>query len=196
MKKLFIATTNKGKLVEIKEFLQGIPYEMTSPEKDEGVEETGKTFAENALLKAKTYGTASGELTLAEDSGMEVDALEGRPGVYSARFYPGTAEDRNNKILEEMAGVPDDKRTARYVCAVALYHPETGKIWTSEGTCEGKITDKPSGKGGFGFDPIFFSFDSQRVMAEMTREEKNKISHRGRALMKIKDVLNEYIKNQ
>lgn len=194
MKKLLIATSNKGKLAEIKSVLEGVPFEIVSiadmPEipTDFEVEETGTTFEENAAIKAKAYAQKSGLMALADDSGICVDALGGKPGVYSAR-YGETAEIRNQKLLEEMKGVLEEKRGARYVCAIAIYDPETEKLLECKGECEGLITEMPKGENGFGFDPIFFSTELGKTMAEAAAEEKNSVSHRGRALRKAKELL-------
>lgn len=192
MKDLLIATTNPGKIKEIKEILKDIPYQLKSLEDlgvDIDMEETGKTFVENAILKAKTVGEKTGFLTLAEDSGLEVDSLDGRPGVYSARYTEGSDSDRINKLLKELAGVPKEKRTARFKAVIALYNPTSKKTYTFDGISEGYITEKPRGENGFGYDPIFFNFDLGKTNGEVTEEEKNKVSHRARALEKCKAVL-------
>lgn len=194
MRKLLVATRNKGKLPEIVAELAGAPFEVVSlndvPEipTDFEAEENGTTFEENAVIKAKTYGKKSGLMTLADDSGLCVDALDGRPGVFSAR-YGETPELRNNKLLEELAGVPKENRTARYICVVAVYDPDTNKVFTGEGKCEGVITERPLGANGFGYDPVFYSTDLCKTAAEATKEEKNSISHRGRAMREIKKIL-------
>lgn len=189
MKDLIIATTNLGKIKEIKEILKDIPYQLKSLEDmgiDIVIEEKGITFAENAILKAKTVGKKTGLLTLAEDSGLEVDVLDSRPGVYSARYTEGSDSDRINKLLKELAGVPKEKRTARFVAQVAIYNPQTQKIHTFEGESEGYITYQPMGDNGFGYDPVFFNFDLGKTNAQASQDAKNKISHRSRALMKAK----------
>ncbi|HIC93340.1 MAG TPA: non-canonical purine NTP pyrophosphatase, partial [Anaerolineae bacterium] len=158
MPKLLIATNNPGKLREYEELLAGLPLELTSPAR-EGlsleVAETGESFAENARLKAVAYARASGLLTLADDSGLEVDALSGRPGVHSARYAGEGADDeeRYRLLLEEMRGVPWEKRTARFRCVIAIATPE-GEVRTAEGTCEGIIAFEPRGEHGFGYDPV------------------------------------------
>jgi len=200
MRKLLIATRNKDKLPEIMVELHGLPFEFVSlndiPElsKDYEADEQAETFEGNAIIKARTFGKKTRLVTLADDSGLCVDALDGRPGVYSARYATGSAEDRNRKLLGELKGIPKDKRTARYVAVVAIYDPETDKVRTCEGTCEGIITTQPVGNGGFAYDPIFFSTDLNKTTAQMTLEEKNKVSHRGRALRKAKKILeNDFI---
>ncbi len=198
MKKLLIATHNTGKLREYTQLLADLEIELLSPI-DIGmdsvqVEETGDTFEENARLKALTYAQASGLPTLADDSGLEVDALDGRPGVHSARYAgpDATDEDRRRKLLAEMRDVPPGRRSARFRCAVALALPD-GRVWTADGVCEGEIAFEPRGKGGFGYDPLFIVSGDGRTMAEMAPDEKNLISHRGRALRAamplLKDVL-------
>ncbi len=150
------------------------------------VEETGDTFEANALLKARAYGAASGLPTLADDSGIVVDALNGAPGVYSAR-YAATAEARNAKLLKGLEGVPQVQRTARFVAVIALVMPE-GITITSEGHVEGYVADAPRGTNGFGYDPVFL-LDDGRAFAELPTAEKNLISHRGRALAKLQPIL-------
>jgi XTP/dITP diphosphohydrolase len=150
------------------------------------VEETGETFAANALLKAEAYCKASGLPTLADDSGLAVDALNGAPGVYSARYAP-TAEERNTKLLKAIEGVPPEKRTARFVCVIALVLPDQVTV-TAEGRVEGRIGFAPRGEHGFGYDPVFM-VDENRTMAELLPDEKNVISHRGRALFKLAPIL-------
>lgn len=192
MRQLLLATRNSGKIREIKELLAGIPLELKTVDEIGivvDVEEEGKTFVENAISKAKVIGRRNNLLTLAEDSGLEVDALGGRPGVFSARFAEGSDLDRVNKLLKELRGIPKEKRTARFKAAVAIYEPETREVQTFEGVSEGYITEKPIGSNGFGYDPIFFNFDLGKTNAQATLEEKNRVSHRGRALQKAKIFL-------
>lgn len=199
MRELLIATRNLGKLREVMDALGEVPFEIKNLA-DEGetvraeVEETGSTFEENAILKAKTYAERTGKLTLAEDSGLEVDALGGHPGVLTARYASGSDEDRYKKLLEEVRDVPDESRTARFVAVVAVYDPMSKKIRTCEGAYEGTITRAPRGSGGFGYDPVFFSSELKKTAAEMLVEEKNSVSHRGRALAKAREILlNEFV---
>lgn len=195
MRDLLIATTNLGKIKEIKEILQDIPYQLKSLEDlgiDIAIEEKGITFAENAILKARTAGEKTGLQTVAEDSGLEVDVLDGRPGIYSARYKKGSDSDRINKLLKELDLVPKEKRTARFKAVAALYDPNSEEIHTFEGVSEGYITEKPLGKNGFGYDPIFFNFDLGKTNGEADQEEKNRVSHRARALEKCKAVLLTY----
>ena len=191
--RLLVATHNKGKLREYKALLQDLPVTLTYLDEvgiHEDVPETGKTFAENAIQKARAYAAMSGLLTLADDSGLEVDALGGAPGVHSARYAgPGaTDEDRIQKLLRELDGVPPDKRTARFRCVIAVATPE-GQVYTADGAVEGVIIDTPRGSHGFGYDPVFFLPERGKTMAELPPEEKNRISHRARAAEAIKPVL-------
>jgi len=198
MRRLVIATKNPGKAREMARALVGVLYEIVSladyPDAPEVVE-TGATFIENAILKATAYAGYTGELTLADDSGLEVDALDGAPGVLSSRFAP-TDLERNSKLLALLKDVPDGSRTARFRCAVAIAEPSPpltkggpGGVQTCEGTVEGVIAREPKGTNGFGYDPVFYLPDLGRHMAELTSSEKNAISHRGKALEKAKKML-------
>jgi XTP/dITP diphosphohydrolase len=197
--KLLIATTNHGKVAEIATWLADLPYEIVSlndlPVVPPSVEETGETFTANAELKARYYHEHSGWLTLSDDSGLVVDALGGRPGVYSARYAGSGAPSTAlvTKLLEEMQNIPDTQRTARFVCVIALFGKEIGKNFT--GTCEGKIAHAASGANGFGFDPIFIDPATGRTFAELSRAEKTAISHRGRALAQVCSFL-KCLKNE
>lgn len=196
MKKLLIATSNKGKFREIIAGLTGLPFEFVSLDDmsiphDFKIEEPAMTFEGNAIIKAMMYGNKIGLLTLAEDSGLEVDALDGRPGVYSARHISGTDEDRCGKVLEEMKNVPDKKRGAQYHAVVALYSPKSGEIRTCEGIYRGVIIREPRGMNNFGHDPIFYDKSFHKTCAEMTLEEKNSVSHRGMALKKAREILEQ-----
>lgn len=198
MRRLLIATRNKGKFLEIKEILKGLPFELLNLDaaqkipKDFDVEETGKNFLENAILKAKTFGRMSGFLTLADDSGLEVKVLTGRPGIYSAR-YAETTEKRNQKLLSELKNIPWSKRAAQFRCVVAIFDPQTKKLARSEGICQGKIIDKPRGKHGFGYDPIFYLAKFKKTMAQLKLSQKNVISHRGKALKKVRKILKKFL---
>jgi len=184
-RKLLVATHNPGKVREYRELLADLPLEVTYLDQ-EGisveVEETGLTFAENAILKATTYARLSGLWTWADDSGLEVDALGGAPGVWSSRYAgPGATDvDRYRKLLNAIAGVPWDRRTARFRCTVALATPE-GAVRTAEGVCEGVIAFGPAGEHGFGYDPVFYLPDRGLTMAQLSSAVKNQISHRGQA---------------
>ncbi|MCE5313809.1 XTP/dITP diphosphatase [bacterium] len=190
MRKLLIATKNAGKAKEMAEILSDLPYEVVSlsayPDAPD-VEETGSTFVENAIIKATAYAQYTGELTLADDSGLEVDALGGAPGVYSSRFAPSDPE-RIAKLLDLMKDVPDKDRTARFKCAVAIAEP-TGSVRTCEGKIEGTIARDARGSNGFGYDPVFVVTETGRRMAELESGEKNSISHRGRALAEAIKIL-------
>ena len=198
MQKLLIATHNQGKLNEYRELLADL--ELTVVNLDEAgidfdVEETGETFTENAVLKAQTYAKATKLWTWADDSGLEVDALDGRPGVYSARYAgpEATDEERYCKLLDELKTYPDEQRTARFRCVVALATPE-GHVETTSGAVEGVILDKPRGNNGFGYDPIFFMPELDASMADLEPEMKNRISHRGKAATSAKAVLRKMLK--
>jgi XTP/dITP diphosphohydrolase len=191
--KLLIATRNLGKEREYREILVGLPFQVTYLD-GEGialeVEETGTSFAENAIQKALAYARASGLWTWADDSGLEVDALHGGPGVYSARYAGPDASDadRRRKLLSALAGVAWSARTARFRCVIALATPE-GNVCTAEGVCEGVIAFGSMGNNGFGYDPIFYLPDRGATMAQLPSEEKNQISHRGLAARAAKRVL-------
>lgn len=189
-----IATHNAKKLKELKRILEPLGFDAVIREDLPEVEETGTTFAENALLKAESACKVTGMPAIADDSGLVVDALGGAPGVYSARYAGEDATDRQRyeKLLEELREVPTEQRTARFVSAVCCVFPD-GKILTAEGACEGIIAFGPKGEGGFGYDPIFLV--GERSYAEMTAEEKDSISHRGRALAKLAQELENWKKN-
>ncbi|HSR35142.1 MAG TPA: XTP/dITP diphosphatase [Anaerolineae bacterium] len=200
MAKLLVATNNPGKVREYEELLEDLPpsLEFTFPAK-EGltleVDESGETFEENARLKARAYAQASDLLTLADDSGLEVDALGGAPGVRSARYAGPDADDvdRYRKLLKALAGVPTEKRSARFHCVVALALPD-GTVYSADGVCEGEICNDPRGEHGFGYDPIFIVRGyNGRTMAELPPDVKNQISHRARALLAIQPKLMEVI---
>ncbi len=193
MPTLLLATTNPGKLREYREIFADLPYHLTSLDAqaiDLDVEETGATFAENALLKARTYAQISGMLTLADDSGLEIDALGGEPGVHSARWptrdTPYT--ERFKLIFERLANLPPAQRTARFRCVIALANP-AGWSEMVEGIVEGIIADAPRGENGFGYDPIFYVPALGSTTAELSPEEKHRISHRGRAARAAREVL-------
>lgn len=192
MKTLLIATSNKGKIREIKNILRNIPYRIITLSDINltlEVTETGKTFEENAIIKAKAVGNKTKMFTLAEDSGLEVDFLDKRPGVLSARYCVGSDLDRINKLLEELEGVPRRERTASFRAVVALFNPETNKISTYTGISKGYITQRPIGKNGFGYDPVFFNIDLGKTNGQASSQDKNRVSHRARALRKVIDIL-------
>lgn len=188
--RLLIATTNPGKVREYADLLAGLSCQLVGLSDvgiDNDVEETGATYEENALLKAREYATISGLLTLADDSGLEVDALDGRPGVHSAR-YASDSPTRITKLLDELKDVPDDQRRARFQCVIALAWP-SGRTETTHGSCEGWIAHEPRGVNGFGFDPIFYMPEYNATLAELPESFKNAISHRAHAAHKMRAVL-------
>jgi XTP/dITP diphosphohydrolase len=194
MTRLCIATNNRGKQVEFRELLADWAGEIVFPQ-DLGlrleVEEAGDSFAEIAALKAAAYAAASGLPCLADDSGLEVDALDGAPGIYTARYAgPGASDaDRYRKLLNALAAIPEGRRGARFRCAVALVRPGHAQAQIAEGTCEGRIAFEPSGGEGFGYDPVFTVPEYGCTMAELPREVKNQISHRARALQAARPLL-------
>ncbi|MFA5309225.1 MAG: XTP/dITP diphosphatase [Dehalococcoidales bacterium] len=183
--KLLLATNNTGKLREYRSLLQGIPFDMVTLA-DEGitaeVAEIGQSFEENATLKATTLAALSGLLSLADDSGLEVDALGGEPGARSHRFAGenATDADRINHLLEKLKDAPDQIRTAQFRCVIAIAEPN-GRVELCSGICRGVIIKEPRGTNGFGYDPVFLIPELNKTMAELTMEEKNLISHRSRA---------------
>ena len=194
--KIVFATGNKNKVREISEILEGFEIPVQSM-KDAGVEvdiiENGKTFEENSLIKARSVWNVTGGLVLADDSGLEVDALNKEPGIYSARYM---GEDtsyhiKNANIIERLEGVSDDKRTARFVCAVAAVFPD-GSEKVVRGVMEGRIGYEEKGENGFGYDPIFILPKYEKTTAELKPEEKNAESHRGKALRAIRKEIEEY----
>lgn len=192
-KRIIFATGNQKKMKEIREILADLDYEILSM-KEAGVEmdivEDGTTFEENALIKASAIAEVTGDLVLADDSGLEIDYFDKAPGVYSARYLGVDTpyETKNRIILERMKGVEESKRTARFVCVIAAVFPD-GTKKTVRGTIEGRIAYESKGENGFGYDPIFFLPEYGMTSAEISPEEKNRISHRGKALQKIKEML-------
>lgn len=190
MKKIVIATKNKGKVNDFKAIFQPLGYEVVSMldvAPDMEIDETGQTFEDNAKLKAEALAQNLNMIVIADDSGLEIDALNGEPGVYSAR-YAGNHDDEANiqKVLKNMENVEMEKRTARFVCVIAIAGPQMS-TFTVKGTCEGLITNEKRGTNGFGYDPIFFVPELKKTMAEMTAEEKGAISHRGNAIRQLKN---------
>ncbi|MCR4702922.1 MAG: XTP/dITP diphosphatase [Saccharofermentans sp.] len=184
--KLILATSNKDKAREIAEILKDTPFVVTTM-KDEGYDpdivEDGKTFEENALIKARiVHALASGAYVMADDSGLCIDALDGAPGIYSARFCgeDSTYPEKFKKIFEMLKDVPEEKRTAKFVCSIAVVRPD-GSEFTVRGEISGILHEKPAGDGGFGYDPIFYVPEFGMTTAQMTKEQKNSISHRGKA---------------
>jgi len=186
MNKFVVATRNKGKLNEIREILEDFPFDVVSMEEagvSKDIEETGSTFEENALIKAREVFKITGKMVMADDSGLEVDYLNGAPGIYSSRFAGegATDQDKNNKLLELLKDVPMEKRTARFICVIAVVFPD-GSDFTVKGTFEGYIAFKPEGSNGFGYDPLFYLPEYGMTAAQLESEEKHRISHRGKAL--------------
>ena len=193
MEDLIFATKNPGKLREIKALLLDSPYNVVSMAEagiDAEVDETGETFEENAVLKAAEICRITGKLTLADDSGLEIDFLDRKPGVQSARFMGRDTpyEIKNKQILELLANAPDEKRTARFVSVIAAAFP-SGEVKTTYGVIEGIIAREAKGNNGFGYDPIFFVPELGMTTAEIPPDIKNKISHRGKALTEMKSLL-------
>lgn len=183
--KLLLATNNRAKVREYAKLLQGIPYRIVSLNDvniREQVEETGTSFEENAILKAKRYAELSGLTTIADDSGLEVEALGGEPGVRSARYAGEGASDKEriDFLLNKLVDVPWEKRQAKFRCVIAIVYPD-GRVQICQGQCQGILTFKPLGDNGFGYDPIFYLPDLHKTMAELSMSEKNAISHRGKA---------------
>ncbi|MCH5255468.1 MAG: XTP/dITP diphosphatase [Lachnospiraceae bacterium] len=198
MKKTIVfATGNQGKMREIRQILAGMDVDILSM-KEAGISmdivEDGTTFEENAVIKAKAVASATKHIVLADDSGLEIDYLNKEPGIYSARYMgEDTSYDiKNANLIERLSGVEDEKRTARFVCAIAAVLPD-GQILTVQGVIEGRIAYEPKGSNGFGFDPIFYLPEYGCTSAELSEEDKNAISHRGRALRAMKEKLKEVI---
>jgi XTP/dITP diphosphohydrolase len=190
--RLVLATKNPGKVRELLRICAEWPTELVTfgQVSWEDVEETSETYLENALMKARTVAAALGMPAVADDSGIEVDALDGRPGPRSARFAgPGANDLDNLRLLIRLAGeTPEDERTARYRCVAACVWPDGRQVW-AEATCEGMLILEPQGTGGFGYDPIFVPEGETRTMAELAEDEKDRISHRGKALRALRDQI-------
>lgn len=197
MKRIIFATGNEGKLKEIKVILEEPGVEVISMKEagiEADIEENGTTFEENAVIKARAVAAKTGEIVLADDSGLEIDYLGGEPGVYSARY---AGEDtpytvKNQMLLDRLAGVKKEQRTARFVCVIAAALPD-GKVITTRGTIEGYIGFAPAGENGFGYDPIFYVPEYECSTAQLSMEQKNALSHRGKALRAMKEKLQEYL---
>ena len=213
--RLLLASANRGKLRELRAILEGLPVELVGLD-DAGageppeVEETGDTFLENALLKARAYAAWSGLAAVADDSGLEVDALGGAPGVRSARYAGQGASDQANldKLLAELAGVPPDRRTARFRCTAVLVDPSWGsgglkpsprlhdQTWHAEAAWEGRLLDAPRGTGGFGYDPVFVPDGWERTSAEVDQATKDAASHRGKAFRALRPAIETWARRQ
>ena len=192
-KRIIFATGNINKMKEIREILSGLGMEILSM-KEAGIcvdiEEDGTTFEENAMIKARAVAAVTDDIVLADDSGLEIDYLNKEPGIYSARYMGEDTpyEIKNRALLDRLWGVPKAKRTARFVCAIAAVLPDK-REYTVRGTIEGYIGEKPAGENGFGYDPIFYIEELQCSAAELTAEKKNELSHRGKALRAMRDIL-------
>jgi XTP/dITP diphosphohydrolase len=196
VKEIVVATKNPGKLREIKESLKGMEVQilsLTDLPHLPPVEEDGSTFLENALKKARTVARHTGRLTIADDSGLEVDYLKGDPGVHSARFAGEDASDADNnrKLLQCLEGIPSSQRGATFRCVIAVVDPQGKETWV-EGKCRGMIGEQTQGTQGFGYDPLFIIPESGKILAELPLEEKNRISHRGKALAALQRVLGDF----
>ncbi len=195
---LLVATNNSGKIVELNELLAELPIELKSLRDFENVldvEETGTTFTENAVLKARSYALQKNMWSVADDSGLEVDALDGAPGIFSARYAGEGASDRAkiDKLLEDIENTQDKSRLARFVCVMAI-SDEKGEIkFVAEGICEGEIAEKSSGSSGFGYDPVFVPSGFEKTFGELPGEIKREISHRAHASAKIIRYLRDFI---
>jgi XTP/dITP diphosphohydrolase len=175
---LVVATGNPGKLEELQAYLQDLPWHLALKPDALDIEETGQTFLENARLKATGIAIATGQWSIADDSGLAIDALDGAPGIYSARYGP-TDTDRIQRVLRELGNEPN--RRAQFVCAIVLARPDGTIALEAEGICPGEILQEPQGTGGFGYDPIFYVPEASKTFAEMSAEQKHHLSHRGRA---------------
>lgn len=196
MKKIIFATGNAGKMKEIREILSDMEAEILSMSEagiSADIVEDGTAFEENAVIKAKAIADIANEIVLADDSGLEVDYLGKEPGIYSARYMgeDTSYEIKNQNILDRLSGVPKEKRTARFVCAIAAALPG-GEVMTVTETVEGYISERPAGTNGFGYDPIFYVEEYGCTTAELTEEQKNAISHRGKALRAMKEKLRQH----
>ena len=197
MKRMIFATGNAGKMKEIRMIMEDTGYEVISMKEagvDIEIEENGSTYEENAMIKAKAVAAITGDTVLADDSGLEIDYLNKEPGVQSARYL---GEDtpyaiKNASLISRLEGVPDEQRTARFVCAIAAVLPD-GRELTTRATIEGRIGYEEKGNHGFGYDPIFYVPEFGKTTAELTEEEKNQVSHRGKALELMKKELNRTI---
>jgi XTP/dITP diphosphohydrolase len=197
LKKIVFASRNRGKIREIRSMLAGSGIDVLSledyPDHPE-IREDGKSFLENALKKAKTVSEATGETVLADDSGLEVDALDGAPGIYSARYAGDDADDEKNilKLLNDLKGFPSGRRNSAFRCVLVLYRPDATYDFF-EGRWEGRITQTPVGESGFGYDPVFFLPEMGVTVAQLTPEVKNRISHRAQAFTKLREHLQKSI---
>ena len=195
---VLIATQNPGKKREYRELLTPLEARLHFPDGLNlrlDVQEDGSSYAENARKKAEQYASASGMLTIADDSGLEVDALGGAPGIRSARYAAGSDRDRVVALLDELQGVPWEKRTARFRCVLVIV-TQNERVYEAEGICEGVIGHEPRGEGGFGYDPVFYLAEVGVTMAELSRAEKNRISHRARAVQAALPTLRQLLQGE
>lgn len=197
--KIVFATGNAGKMREIRLILADLGREIVSMKEagfDGDIEENGTTFRENAEIKARAVWKKTGGIVLADDSGLVIDYLNGEPGVYSARYLGDTPyEEKNRVLIERMAGAEKEERSARFCCSIAAVLPD-GRVLHTEAAMEGYIAYEPAGTGGFGYDPILWLPEYQKTSAELTLEEKNRISHRGKALERMKEALREALEGE
>ena len=192
---LLVATQNPGKKREYRELLAPLDVDIRFPDDLDlhlDVREDGTTYAQNARKKARTYASASGLLTVADDSGLEVDALGGAPGIHSARYAAGSDADRVETLLDDLRGVPWSERTARFRCVLVIVTPDD-EAYQAEGVCEGVIALEPRGAGGFGYDPVFYLSDYDATMAQLPGAEKNRISHRARAVQEALPMMQDIL---
>ena len=194
--RIVFATGNAGKVKEIRMIMEDTGKEVISMKEADisiDIEENGSTYEENALLKARAVASCTDAIVMADDSGLEIDYLNGEPGVFSARYMGEDTSYRikNANLIERLNGVPDEQRTARFVCAIAAVLPD-GRELTTRATIEGRIGYEEKGEHGFGYDPIFYVPEFQKTTAELTEEEKNQVSHRGKALQLMKEELKRY----
>lgn len=195
--RIIFATSNEGKMKEIRMIMADLGLEVLSM-KDAGIEvdivEDGTTFEENSIIKARAVSAVCDDIVLADDSGLEVDYLNKEPGIYSARYMGEDTQYsvKNQNIIDRLAGVTEDKRTARFVCVIAAAFPD-GSVKTTRGTIEGIIGYEPAGENGFGYDPIVYVPEFGKTTAQLSPEEKNKVSHRGKALELMKELIRQYI---
>jgi len=188
MKEIVLASSNPNKLREINEIASSFGVQFESAPDGFNPEENGKTFEENAFIKAYEAAKLTNKIALADDTGLCVDALDGAPGIYSARFAK-TQEEKISKMLSLLKDVPEEKRTAFFICSMVIVNPKGETLFSSVGKINGKIDTKPAGVNGFGYDPIFFIPEMNKTMAEMTEKEKNTVSHRALALNKVLDYI-------
>jgi XTP/dITP diphosphohydrolase len=190
LKRIVFASTNKGKIREVKQLFSNISVEVVPVPEPFEVIEDGATFLDNALIKARNAASLMNEVALADDSGLMVDALDGKPGVHSSRYAEGDSA-KINKLLNALNNVPEEKRSARFICSMVLVSPSGEILYSTSGVCEGKIIFEPKGSDGFGFDPVFLVPELNLTMAQIPLEKKNTLSHRARALRQMLDWISD-----